>query len=734
MKNPCGPTRPDSERAIRLGFSALFLPALLIVALIWIPFGPALIGAIEEWGLLGLFTAHGTFFVAHADGPVAIHALRALMPSSFAAAYELAPNSFNGWHVLQSTSLLVKGVASTYLIWKATGSRFMAVVMGALVLVYPADTMQLSFRSVHINESIALALLASALFMATFGFSRRLVAAVVSAFAAAVFFAACAIYEAALTLFLLPLLLLYVRHGLRNGLSLLRSCAGSVVVWCAGACAYVGFAWWASHRVASYQQSLASGEGGVFAILVHAFPKLFTIGALRLLLGGWVDAFRMLSSEFSTYVYLGVAAVAIGLLIWWMVLRSPKQATAPQHPVMSAAQIVRLAVVGFMLMLMGYAPFLLSQAHLAISQRTFIWATPGAAMVWLALIAWLSRASVRAAGVAALALIVLGLAAQLFQFHHYVTIAERQRALLRAIVENFDGHLGKKTLVVLDGTNQLGHTWMLLQGLLPDALTYLYGHPVGPIEICHEPSGEWHAADTLGRKGSCVEGPAGDWTFRYPPPVNTTGFAPSPVPAPRTVAASDAQVLRIAADGSVVRDRALDAYRASLDTGQDTIALRYRGILKNGPWPFHISMFKDEKVGDHYRWDFGDYWSLETPTRGSGWREAEWEVGRFRHKAAAWKTREVAELNFEFAPSAGAYRLHGNFDTFAPGVTKEQMKIRVNGQELALRWVSANDVQADVPSSILKTGTNALQVDLPVDLGYFGLSTRLDWIEITRSR
>lgn len=733
MKKPSRFAWPGSEQTSTLGLSALVLPSLLIVALVWLPFGPALIGAIEEWGMLGMFNAHGTFFVVHADGPVAIHALRALMPSSFATAYELAPNSFNGWHLLQSTSLLVKGAASTYLIWKATGSRFLAVVMGALVLVYPADTMQLSFRSVHINESIALALLASALFMATFGFTRRSVAAVVSAIAATVFFVACAIYEAALTLFLLPLLLLYVRHGLRNGLSLLRSSAGSVVVWCVGACAYVGFAWWASRRVASYQQSLANGEGGLVGILVQALPKLFSIGALRSMLGGWVDALRMLSTEFSTYAYLGVAALAIGLLIW-MVLRKSGHSTAPQPSMISAGQIVRLAIVGFVLMLMGYAPFLLSQAHLTISQRTFIWATPGAVMVWLALIAWLSKSSVRVAGGAALTLIVVGLAAQLFQFHHYVTIAERQRALLRAIVENFDGRLGKKTLVVLDGTNQLGHTWMLLQGLLPDALTYLYGHPVGPVEVCHEPSGEWHAADTLGRKGSCVEGPAGDWTFRYPSPVATTGFTPPPVPAPRTVSASDALVLRIAADGSVTPDPALDAYRANLGTGRETIALRYRGVLKGDPWPLRISMFKDEKVSDHYRWDFGDYWSLEIPTRGSGWREAEWTVERFHHKAAAWKTGEVADLYFEFAPTAGAYRLHGSFDMFAPGVIKEQMKIRINGHDVGLRWNSATDVQADFPAALLKRGTNALQVELPVDLGYFGLSTRLDWIEIAKSR
>lgn len=718
-----------------LGLPVLILPSLLVVILVWLPFGTAMIGSIEEWGMLGLFSTHGPLFIARPDGPLALHALRVLMPSSFAAAYSLDPNSFNGWHALQIVALAIKGVASTYLLWKATGSRFLAIVMGVLVLVYPADTMQLSFRSLHINSSTAIALLSCAVFMRALDEPRRIAALGTSTLAALLFFLASCVYEAALTLVLVPLLLLLTREGLRNWLVLLRSRLGLICIWFAGSGAYIGYAWWASKKVASYQQSLASGEGGIFAILSRSFPKLFTVGALRSLLGGWFDAMRILSTAYSSYSYLVAATLAVAVLAWVLVSRIGRGPGGPNSDPSSLtnASALRLASVGFALMLMGYAPFLLSQPHLAISQRTFLWATPGAAMVWVALLAWLARRTRVGASLAAMALIALGLGAQLFQFHHYVKISESQRAILRAIVENFDGHLDGKTLVVLDGTNQIGHTWMFLEGLLPQALSYFYGHEMGPIEICHQPSMEWHTGDSLGRKGTCARDDRG-WIFSYPAVVTGPGYVSPAVPAERRVDARNAKVIVIDANGAVISDPALDGYRAGLDRDQDPIALRYRGVLKARPRLFHFAMFEDEKVGDSYRWDFGDYWSLEIPTRGSGWREAEWEVGRFHHKAAAWKTAETADLYFELLPAAAPYRLRGSFDTFAPESKKEDMKIRLNGNDIRLRWISADEVEGDVPSTDLKAGLNVVQIQLPVDMKYFGLSTRLDWIEIQRTK
>jgi hypothetical protein len=714
-----------------LGLIPLLLPAITAAFLIWLPFGTAMIGSIEEWGMLGLFSTHGVFFVAHPDGPVALHALRALMPSSFAAAYLLDPNSFGGWHVLQFVALIIKGVASSYLIWKATGSRFLAVVVGALVLVYPADTMQLSFRSLHINWSIALALLAAAIFVGSVDSVRRLSAYAGSVAAAVLFLAASCIYEAALTLVLVPLLILYVRSGLRDVTGLLRAKAEIVGIWFLGVGVYLAFAIWASKRVASYQQSLATGEGGILAIVAHSFSKLFTVGALRALLGGWVDAGRILSTEYSSYTYVVASALLFGALLMALFRLCEGGGKRSVASRITGTKSLRLAVAGTILVLMGYAPFLVSQPHLAISQRTFIWATPGAAMVWVAGIAWLWRGTRAGAGAAAVALLTLGLSAQLFQFHHYVNIAERQRALLRAVVENFDGDLNGKTLVILDGTNQLGHTWMFLNGLLSQALGYLYGHKIESIEMCHASGMEWQAADDLGRKGTCARDGQG-WTFSYPAPVTTSGYAAAPLPAPRRVSDADAVVVTIRADGSVVADPALDSYRASLINGQGTIAARYRGVVKQHPWPLRFAMFRDQHPRDDFRWGFGDYWSLEIPTRGSGWREAEWEVGTFHHNAAAWKTREDAEIDFDFTPVADSYQLRAKFKTFAPAAKNEQLKLQVNEVDLNFHWIGDGELEAEISGKSLKAGANSIRLRLPIDLAYYGLSAQLDWIEIKR--
>ena len=54
-------------------------------------------------------------------------------------------------------------------------------------------------------------------------------------------------------------------------------------------------------------------------------------------------------------------------------------------------------------------------------------------------------------------------------------------------------------------------------------------------------------------------------------------------------------------------------------------------------------------AGDRSRfvWSFGDIWSLELPIRGSGWREAEWNVEYLERSAASWKVESEATILFD---------------------------------------------------------------------------------------
>ena len=130
-------TNVDSIRTYRI-WLALLAPAVAIVLLIWLPFGFTMGGLIEEWDVLGLFTTHGLFFVADTTSPLAAHALRPLTVFPHALAYFLNPNSFEYWHVLLILALIVKGSASSHLIWKATGSLGWADQVLAVAVVIAA--------------------------------------------------------------------------------------------------------------------------------------------------------------------------------------------------------------------------------------------------------------------------------------------------------------------------------------------------------------------------------------------------------------------------------------------------------------------------------------------------------------------------------------------------------------------------------------------------------------------
>ena len=272
-------------------------------------------------------------------------------------------------------------------------------------------------------------------------------------------------------------------------------------------------------------------------------------------------------------------------------------------------------------------------------------------------------------------------------------------------------------------------------GNLSNALSYLYDRPVSSvssIEVCHIPSGEWQRSGALGRKGTCVE-EEHDWVFRYPEAVSGPGYVPAPLAKDMRVAKSQIVTITINPDGSVSSNPMLEDYRKNLLNGETTVALRYRGVLAKRPWSFNPIMFEDQKTQDGYRWDFGDWWSLELPTRGSGWREAEWKVNSFHHQASAWKTQEKSSLYFDFLSTSKYYLLRGKFDIMVNDAIRSSLKIRINNKELTYRWISDGKFEAEIPLGVMINGINEIEFNSSVDPKYYGLSARLDWFEIQKS-
>lgn len=703
---------------------AIILPALLVTYVLWLPFGFRLGGLVEEWSVLALFSNNGPdYFLT----PPSAHALRPFMFLPLAIAYALDATSFYYWHLLTIISLIIKGIAASSLIWVATRSRFFSALTGILILLYPADTMQLPLRPLQINWAVALLLLGSVIFLIAYHTKSRAVSISSALIAPILILSAMFMYETTCMLIMLPFMILFVREGLINTVKGCRKQFPLIFLWFSSILAYLIYCAIISPKTTSYQSQLLGGRQLIEA-LVSSWPKLFSIGVFRSLLGGWFDALRMTLKEFSLNGYIYITVVSISLVALLTYLRKKDDEAKD----LKTQHSLRLIVVGFLLLCLGYAPFLVSPSHLAISQRTFLFATPGATIFYIGFLIFLSQKINWLGRNLAYCLIVIGLGAQLFQFQHYSQISEKQRTLFKNIIENFDGNLQGKKLLLLDEGNQLDRVWMLLKANLQGGLSFFYNQPMNAfVEICYQPSNEWRASDNLGRMGSCIENKDG-WIFRSATatPVSGPGYQMGAQLPDIKWNKNEIVTLRIKPDGTITEQPTLANYRQTLKLNNNLSAKRYRHILTDRPYFFNVDLFAKPHL-ERYQWQFGDWWSMELPFRGSGWRDAEWKVNYFYNKASAWKIKEASTLLFDLKPLPTPYKLRGQFDIILSQAIQDGMQIKINHTPLTIHWKKEGKFKADIPQATLVSGVNVIEFFSPIDLHYYGLSAKLSWYKIT---
>jgi hypothetical protein len=703
------------------------LPSAIVILILWLPFGFSLTGLIEEWWVLGLFISKGLFFIADSSSPLAPHALRPLTILPQALAYWLDNSSFNYWHVLLIVALLIKGSTISYLTEKLTGNLKLGIIASVLVLIYPADTMQLSFRALHINWALSLVLLGSVVFLHALSLKRKIYAYLSSSIGAALFSAACFMYEASLLLACIPILIIFAKAGLSATLVQIRQKAIQHVTWFSGALIYVVYVLHTAPLVKSYQSSITGSDA--LSILKLNYPKLFSVGLLRSTLGGWFDAAKITIQEFTDYWYISAATLCLIAAIV-AILRFNRADTYDAPRFAALPLNARLALSGLLLLLLGYAPFLLSPAHLVINQRTFLFATPGAVLLLIAVLSTGYSLSKIITQLCVAFLFVTGLSFQLYQFHHYIEISRKQITILKDIADHLYGDLDNKTLLILDHGNQLDHTWMLIDEDLPGALSYLYNKPVKNTEVCHMPSGEWQHTDSLQRKGLCTEG-AQDWTFHYPSSVSGPGVPATVQPENQVIKKSAIVTVEIGKENTDNATSESQVASAPLSTVEAPLPT-YENIVNLLNMKQRFIRFRDATIDDEYIWTFGKWWSMELPIQGSGWREAEWEVNSFSHHASAWKSQGKSSLVFKFHPKDRVYALEGSFNLVISDVIKNSLVILINGTTVPFQWGESGKFHATIPQGILKNGSNVIEFNSSADEKYYGLSARMDGFSISR--
>ncbi|MDI2140549.1 MULTISPECIES: hypothetical protein [unclassified Pseudomonas] len=696
-------------------------PALLTVFFIWLPFGFALTGLLEEWGVVGLFSRVGVFFLTDAASAMPAHALRPLTILPHAIAYSLDPNSFNYWHVLLIIALVIKGWAASVITTRITGAIKWGMLASVLVIVFPADTMQLSFRSIHINWALSLVLLASVLLIRALDERNRVKSLILSALASLILAASCAMYEVALLLAAIPAFVVFIQVGIKGIAAHIKRFYCQHLIWAVGPAAYIIYVIHTLPLVHSYQSAVV-GDSALASVKMY-FPKLFTLGVKRSVFGGWIDAFRITGSEIGSYWYVTVATALLLALIAFAAWKSKDTLLVETGSNSRWTLPVRMIAIGLVLICLGYLPFIFNPAHMAVSQRTFLYAAPGATMIFIALLLCIYRYSKTATATLSAMLIFTGLSAQLFQFQHYIEISKRQQSILNDIAHNFDGNAVGKTLLILDYSNQLNHDWMFLNPDLSAILFHIYEKPADTIEVCYMPSHEWQQTDPLQRKGTCEKTEEG-WTLNYPVPFDT------PPPPSKKLSNADVVTVEVGRGEAPAANAELNAWRKELESESSPAGARLRGITESHPW-FQFFQFR-QPAPDEYYWDFGRWWSMTPPIAGSGWRNTQWETRRFVHTASAWKNAPQSSLVFDLIPASAPYEINGFFKSFANKQLRDKMQVEVNGIHIPLQWIQDGRFSGSVPADTLKPGRNSIEFISDVDAGNGGVSAELDWINVTR--
>lgn len=691
-------------------------PVTLVVLLVWLPFGFRLGALIEEWAVLDVFRQEGPVFLVGPGSLLAEHRLRPLTVLPHAIAFAFDPDSFDGWHALMIAILVVKGACCAALLWWATRSRLQAAFYGMLVVVYPADTMQLSFRAFHINASLAMVLLACGLQLYASCRRGRMRAAVASVAAGMALVVAAGLYEAALMLAALPVLVACVRLGWRRGMQWWWSGRVAIAGWVLAFAACSGFLFIGLRGSGTYQGAVFGSATSLSATVPARLTDLATIALPRALWGGWIDAVRVLRHEFHDYVYLALAVAAMAAILHR--LRDDRSVGGCER---GAGR--RAVIVGLTLLVLGYLPYLASVPHVHTPQRTYLFATPGAALVLLALVCGSTRSRPFARLAACAIVLGAGLGAHLFQFDRFTRIYDTQRALLGELVRTLPQGAAHPRILVRDGSATLADLWTLRLSLRT-ALNYFLPTPLEQVDICVEPGGHWLQLDNLMRPGDCLDR-VDHWMLRPAAPVGGPGLPRTEPPSPQMLPKDRIRVLILDASGDAV-----ERPGAARGESAATAAGRRQAMLYEKPRRFVLDPFDDARSTDRYRWDVGRYWGIEFPQRGVGWRMPDWRLGPFGQAASVWKTQRVSTLLFELEPAGGDYRLTGRFSVILSDTIARATRMRVNGSEVAYRWGEGGTFVAPVPAGIVVAGTNVVEFDAPVDPDYFGLSLALEWTSL----
>lgn len=638
------------------------LVGALSVLLLWYQFGFSLGGMIEEWDLLRAIAHYPNFWNSFPGNPMSeSFAARPFQITPFYIAHAIDSQSFLGFHILLITACFFKVIAGASIGYFLFRNRMYAAAMGMLFLMFPADTQQMSFRTLNISVAVAWMVCSVALAM------RGIVAATSAkrwiAMAGSVVCSVIAvlIYEPMLFLYALPPLLLFARYGFWSSTKILRNRRKYILAWLIGPIVNVGYLYYA---IAFYKSAYQVGvtQGGTVASILRNSHYLVESGAYRVFYESWVSSWQLLAHGTAHYRFLVLAAIAI--VIMFTVL-----ARIPSAPIRTG-RLYRYIFVGLVASAIAYVPFMVSEAHMVITQRTFMAVALGASFIFVSVIARVCRRSAALGGLVLSGFIFFGLIGQLYQFDQYTRMyTGTVRPYMSLVADQTDAT--KKVHLVFDSSGLGAHMGGMFYSKVQNGPAVRRGDTTSVYILCMD-----EKLSQFKVFSNCQLS-EGVWTI--------TGYGN----VSQHISASDVQVIKVSEDFN-------ETYRSSSGSWHD---LGTFSKEKSIFLPLHGAPESYVCIAD-------SDWGYSRFCRGSGWADGMLNHGYFTHDNFFVAVSPDASFLFSLTAAPTDYVLQ--IETLA-GISPDilaGLKLLVNGHPVEYQVEADRFIKARVKQDFVLSGRN----------------------------
>jgi len=448
---------------------------IVLVIVLWLPFGIKVTGLMEEW--MSLHDIEKVVRTGQAqDYSLVMTAgdqrLRPLGELAPILSYRLTPDSFTGFNLVMMLLFIGKGFVLYLIMRRLTrGNKVYSLLVALLFVVFPADSGLFTFRAINIHAGVLEYLLA-VYFLLEFVQSRRwwwLIGAWVVAIYALL------TYEIAYPLVFVTPLLLIIQEG-----RFTKQIVWESILWYLAPLVTILYVAVEFTQGSSYQGWLlqhsglnqSSVLGDMAASMVNAYYRHFV--------GGWLEALGQLGTP---YLVLSLAMLTLILVIGLRMIRIKADSDAE----VGKQRYWILALIGFGLIGLGYAPYLVTP-YRQLDWRVYYYSSIGGAICIGSLIyLFFLYTKLRPIVFVGVMSVLIGLATlhSLNQHEYYADLGVTQQELLYGIVEQVPHLKSAAPIVVVDETGRYNSNWSLgTSYLITDALDYLYSNQQITAVLC----------------------------------------------------------------------------------------------------------------------------------------------------------------------------------------------------------------------------------------------------------